>query len=78
MAKNEEIKLNEMSLEETFDQIDELMDKLSKDDMPLEESFKLYKDGMEMLNHCRELIDGVEKKIIMISEQSNITQEDDN
>ena len=76
MAKKSEEKLSEMSLEDTFSKIEEVMDMLQDDDIPLEESFKLYKEGMEMLNHCREVIDGVEKKIMMISELSNTEQED--
>lgn len=65
MIKDEDIK--ELTLEETFVKIDELMQKLSEEDVPLEESFDMYKDGMTMLNHCKQVIDKVEKKVIELS-----------
>lgn len=65
MIKDEDIK--ELTLEETFVKIDELMQKLSEEDVPLEESFEMYKDGMTMLNHCKQVIDKVEKKVIELS-----------
>ena len=52
-----------MTLEETFVKLDEVMDKLSDDTLPLEESFGLYKEGMELLGNCRKIIDDVEKKV---------------
>ena len=52
-----------MTLEETFEKIDAVMEKLSDDSLPLEESFTVYKEGMELLNSCRKIIDDVEKKV---------------
>lgn len=63
--KSTEIK--KLSLEETFDKIDDIMAKLQDDDTALEDSFSLYKEGMEMLNHCKDVIDDVEKKVIILS-----------
>ncbi len=51
-----------MTLEETFEKIDEIMDKLSDDSLPLEESFAVYKEGMEHLSKCQKIIEDVEKK----------------
>ena len=51
-----------MTLEETFAKIDEVMEKLSDDELPLEESFAVYKEGMEHLDSCRKIIEDVEKK----------------
>ncbi len=51
-----------MTLEETFAKIDEVMEKLSDDTLPLEESFAVYKEGMEHLDSCRKIIEDVEKK----------------
>lgn len=67
MTKEE---INKLTLEETFLQVDELMDKLSNDEIPLEESFTLYKEGMEMLNHCKSVIETVEKKVVELSGES--------
>lgn len=51
-----------MTLEETFEKIDEIMDKLSDDSLPLEESFAVYKEGMEHLSKCQKIIEDVEAK----------------
>ena len=52
-----------MTLEETFENIDTLMEKLSDDELPLEESFSVYKEGMELLDKCRKIIGDIEKKV---------------
>ncbi|MBO4905363.1 MAG: exodeoxyribonuclease VII small subunit [Lachnospiraceae bacterium] len=52
-----------MTLEETFAKIDEVMEKLSDDSLPLEESFTVYKEGMELLGNCQKTIDEIEKKV---------------
>ena len=51
-----------MTLEENFKKIDEIMEKLSDDSLPLEDSFAVYKEGMEYLNECQKIVDDVEKK----------------
>lgn len=65
--KNE---INNLSLEDTFAKIDIIMEQLQDDSVPLEESFGLYKNGMEMLSHCRDIIDEVEKKVQILSGDS--------
>lgn len=53
----------ELSLEETFEKLNQMLEKLENRELPLEESFQLYKEGMELLRICNEKIDTVEKKI---------------
>lgn len=60
--KKEE-KKEEISLEESFSRLDDMIGKLEDRELPLEESFRLYQQGMELLKHCSEKIDTVEKKI---------------
>ncbi len=57
-----------MTLEETFEKIDEVMDKLSDDSLPLEDSFSLYKEGMVLLDNCKKVIEDVEKKVAKLEE----------
>ena len=99
MCKKDEAKdIKGFSLEESFDKIDEIMEKLGTvyeqygieimtvevkkldlpdDNIPLEESFELYKEGMDMLKHCREVIDDVEKKVIMLSENGGNNEDEE-
>lgn len=60
--------INDFSLEESFEKIEELMEQMSDPDVSLEESFDKYKLGMDLLKHCSEKIDNVEKQIKILSE----------
>lgn len=57
----------ELTLEESFARLDELVEKLEDRDVPLEESFRIYKEGMDLLKKCSEKIDLVEKKMQQIN-----------
>jgi len=59
--------INEMSLEESFEMINELIKDMSEKDVPLEESFEKYKLGMQLIKHCSDQIDGVQKQLIELS-----------
>lgn len=61
--------IESLSLEEGFAKIEELMNEMSEADVSLEESFEKYKLGMELLKHCSEKIDRVEKEIQILSEK---------
>ena len=56
-----------MTLEENFAKLDTIMEKLSDDSLPLEESFGIYKEGMELLGNCQKVIEDVEKKVKELS-----------
>lgn len=62
-TQEQEKKLEEMTLEESFARLDEMLEKMEDRELPLEESFRLYQQGMQLLARCNEKIDVVEKKI---------------
>ncbi len=57
----------ELSLEEAFGQLDEIILDLENPEISLEDSFAMYQKGMELLKSCNEKIDTVEKKILMMN-----------
>ena len=63
-----------LSLEETFEQIEEVIAHLEAEDITLEESFQEYDRGMKLLQHCNETIDQVEKKVLQISEDGGLDE----
>ena len=70
MAKKKETAEQEQfRLEEAFDRIEALLEKLQDKDVTLEESFGLYQEGMGLLKLCNENIDHVEKQMLQIDEQ---------
>lgn len=64
--KREEIQ--ELTLEEQFQALDTIVNKLEREEVTLEESFQLYHQGMTLLKKCNETIDTVEKKVLMLDE----------
>lgn len=63
--------LAKMSIEEAFDTVEETMEKLRSDEISLEDSFALYKDGMEILKACAGKIDKVEKDVLKLDGEGN-------
>ncbi len=56
------------SLEEVFESLDGIVEKLEETNVSLEDSFKLYHEGMELLKVCNDKIDAVEKKMMVLEE----------
>jgi exodeoxyribonuclease VII small subunit len=56
----------EKTIEQTFEELDQLMEKLESSDTTLEESFACYEAGMKLVKACSEMIDKVEKQIIVL------------
>ena len=70
MAKKKETAEQEQfRLEEAFDRIEALLEKLQDKDVTLEESVGLYQEGMGLLKLCNENIDHVEKQMLQIDEE---------
>ncbi len=59
---------NELSLQETFQQIEEIVAKLEQQDVGLEESFTYFDQGMRLLQECNDKIDRVEKQVLELTE----------
>lgn len=64
----------ELTLEETFTLLEEKLELLESEDISLEDSFKVYKDGMDLLKQCHEKIDYVEKKVLEINEAGELVE----
>lgn len=71
MQKTEQM-LDDMTLEELFEQLDQIVDQMENDQVSLEDSFRLYQKGMDMLKQCNEKIDTVEKKILVLEENGEV------
>lgn len=76
MAKAEEYTQvqEEKSLEEVFTELDLLAGKLEDRETSLEDSFLLYRQGMELLKFCSEKLDTVEKKMLQINEDGTFSE----
>lgn len=56
------------NLEEMFDRLDQVIGTLEGEDVSLEEAFGLYDQGMKLIRRCNQMINEVEKKILVLDE----------
>ena len=66
------MEINKLSLEQAFLQLEDTISRLESEDITLEESFAAYKEGMELLKHCNDSIDKVEKQVLMLSAEGEL------
>ena len=69
--EQEKKKDEDLTLEESFAKLEELLLVLENRETTLEESFQTYKEGMELVKSCNEKQDTVEKKMQMINEEGD-------
>lgn len=69
---NEEAR--EFSLEENFTRLEELIEGLERDDIPLEEAFRAYNEGMTVLKKCNDQIDRVEKQVLKLNGEGQLEE----
>ena len=71
------VKRTGMTLEEKLAKLDAMTEQLRKEDITLEESFSLYKDGMELIKQCNADIDRVEKQVQILNADGQVTDWDE-
>lgn len=69
MAGKKKQEAEELTLEQIFGQLEEVLGILENRETTLEDSFSAYAKGMELLKNCNEKIDTVEKKMQLINEE---------
>lgn len=58
---------DKLSIEQSFEKMDELLLELQQKDLPLEESFKKYQEGLELVQNCNSMIDKIEKELEVLN-----------
>ncbi|MCI8484027.1 MAG: exodeoxyribonuclease VII small subunit [Lachnospiraceae bacterium] len=62
----------EASLEETFQELEEIIEKMQSREVTLEDTFTLYEQGIRKLKFCNQKIDAVEKKMLLLNEEGEL------
>ena len=62
------------SIEEEMEALDQIAKRLESNEITLEESFQIYKEGMELLQYCSRKIDTVEKKMLQMNEDGTVSE----
>lgn len=56
----------EKSFEKSLDELEKIVGKLEAGDLPLEESLKLFEEGVKLSRNCRERLTNAERRIEML------------
>ena len=72
--EKKELEKGQVPFETLFGHLEEVIGKLEGEDVNLEESFRLYQEGMTLLNRCNSAIDRVEKKVLILDENGDTHQ----
>lgn len=64
--------LGEKPLEELFVGLEEVINQMESENVSLEDSFRLYHQGIDLLKICNDKIDKVEKKMQILDEEGEI------
>ena len=62
----------DLTLEQTFEKLEETSARLEAEDISLEASFKAYQEGMKLIQSCNDKIDQIEKEVLKINENGDL------
>ena len=62
------------TIEEAMKSLDAILTQLESREISLEDSFKVYQEGMELLKYCNSKIDKVEKKMLQMDENGELSE----
>lgn len=62
------------TIEENMTRLSEINNLMSDSSIKLEESFKLYKEGVELVEKCKKQLADVEKEIVVLEEQGSANE----
>ena len=63
-----------VSLEERFEHIEEIINKMETGDITLDESFDLYKNGLEEIKAANAMLETIEKAMLVLNEDGNLEE----
>ncbi len=60
------------TLEELFGGLEEVVAAMEQPEVPLEESFRLYHKGMDLLKSCNDRLDRIEKEMLVLDDEGEL------
>lgn len=58
---------NEVSLEELFKELDQIIAQMESGELPLDQAFAMYETGVKKVKQCNEKLDLIEKKMLQLN-----------
>ncbi len=62
----------ELSLEASFEKLEEILREMDSGELSLEEAFDRYAEGMQLLRRCSASIDTIEKKVQVLTDEGTL------
>ena len=66
-----EKELGGLNFEQAIEELGGIVESIESGQTPLQSSIEQYEKGMELIKHCREILQTAEKKIEKIAEEKN-------
>jgi exodeoxyribonuclease VII small subunit len=61
-----------MTLENAFEQLEQIIGRMNDREVSLDESFALYTEGTKLLKYCSEQLDTIEKKMLVLNGEGEL------
>ena len=70
-------KKEEKNFEELLDKLEEITSKLEKEQLSLDDSVKLFEEGMKISKECNSKLEDAQKRITILTDENNDLKEED-
>lgn len=65
---------NKVSLEDRFERLDEIISKMENQSVGLDESFELYKTGLDEVKAANDILNTMEKAMLVLNEDGDLEE----
>ena len=65
---------NNITLEERFEHIEEIIHEMENGDISLDKSFDLYKNGLEEIKAANAMLETMEKAMLVLNEDGSLVE----
>ena len=62
---------NIISFEQGIEKLEQVINDLDKNNVPLDQALQLFNEGIGLVKHCNSLLDSAEEKVKVLLEDSN-------
>jgi len=69
MSAKQNNDISKLTFEQAIKQLTEIVGKIELGEIPLQQSLEQYEKGMELIKHCREILQKAEKRIEKITKE---------
>ena len=63
-----------VSLEERFEHIEDIIEQMEQGDITLDKSFELYKNGLDEIKAANAMLDDIEKAMLVMNEDGSLEE----